>query len=103
MKRLAVSFSLGISLFAFAAMAQEFKGVIADSHCAAMKGAKAAQSDASCVRSCIKGGAKAVLVTPDGKIYKLSDQEKAVEHAGQKVTVEGKLQGDTITVESIKI
>ena len=41
-------------------------------------------------------------VTDDGKIYKFTDQAKVVEHAGHKVTVTGKVQGDTITVDKVK-
>jgi Protein of unknown function (DUF5818) len=39
-----------------------------------------------------------VLVTPD-KVYKLNNQEKVKNHVGEKVTLEGKLDGDTLTVE----
>jgi hypothetical protein len=41
-------------------------------------------------------------VTPEGKIYKIANQDKIVGNAGQDVTVIGKLKGDTITVDSVK-
>lgn len=95
-------FVLGLTLLAGGALAEEFKGYISDSHCA--KPGKAASADhASCAQACIKKGAQAVLATEDGKVYKLSDQAKATKHAGEKVTVTGKLEGDTIQVESVKM
>src|SRR5689334_6027674 len=96
----------GIALFstilavAIGALAADFTGYIIDETCAskpAMKGNEA------CARKCIKGGAPAVLLTNDSKVYKLDDQAKAVEHAGHKVVVAGTLAGDTIKVESIKV
>ena len=45
--------------------------------------------NAACAARCIKGGDPAVLVTADGKIYKIADQDKVVDHAGHKVTITG--------------
>jgi hypothetical protein len=99
-----VFFALAMSFLAVSAAAEEFKGYIGDSKCAAAQGAKSASHDhADCAASCIKAGAKAVLVTPEGKVYKLDDQAKAVKHAGKKVTVTGTLKGDTIKVDDVKI
>lgn len=92
-------FALGLLLSA-CAFAAEFSGYIIDEKCAskpAMKGNEA------CARKCIKGGSPAVLLTADAKVYKIDDQAKAVEHAGQKVKVTGALDGDTIKIESIQI
>jgi hypothetical protein len=86
------------AVFSFGALGADFKGYIIDQNCAskpAMKG------NVACAQRCIKGGAPAVLVTDNGKIYKLSDQAKATELAGKQVTVSGKLSGDTIDVASI--
>ncbi|MGA2211775.1 MAG: DUF5818 domain-containing protein [Bryobacteraceae bacterium] len=80
-------------------MAAEFKGFVEDTACstkAEMKG------DSACAKKCIKGGSPAVLVTEDGKIYKIANQDKIVASAGENVTVMGKLKGDTITVDSVK-
>ncbi len=80
-------------------MAAQFKGFVEDTKCStvpAMKG------DADCAKKCIKGGSPAVLVTPDGKIYKISNQDKIVASAGENVTVTGKLAGDTLTIDSVK-
>jgi hypothetical protein len=80
-------------------LAAEFKGFVEDTACStkpAMKG------DAACAQKCIKGGSPAVLVTPDGKIYKIANQDKIVASAGMDVTVTGKLMGDTLTIDSVK-
>ena len=50
----------------------------------------------------IGGGADAVLATEDGKIYAISNQDKIKDFAGKKVTVTGKVEGESITVESVK-
>jgi hypothetical protein len=43
-----------------------------------------------------------VLATDDGKIYKISDQEKVKADAGKKVTITGKVENETISVDSVK-
>jgi hypothetical protein len=81
------------------AMAAEYKGFVEDEKCSTnpeMKG------DAACAQKCIKGGSPAVLVTPDGKIYKIANQDKIVASAGLNVTVTGKLKGDTLTIDAVK-
>jgi len=80
-------------------MAAAFKGYIIDEKCskvASMKG------DVDCANKCIKGGSPAVLLTDDGKVYKIADQAKVTPMAGKEVTINGKLSGDTITVDSVK-
>jgi hypothetical protein len=47
-------------------------------------------------------GAPAMLATEEGKVYAIANQDKVKEMAGKKVTVTGKVEGDSITVESIK-
>ena len=37
------------------------------------------------------------------KVYKLADQDKVTAHAGHKVTITGKMEGDTIKVDSVKM
>jgi hypothetical protein len=61
------------------------------------------RGNVACAERCIKRGDAVVLVTDEGKIYKLDNQAKVLEHAGQKVTVSGKIDGETIAVESVKI
>jgi hypothetical protein len=80
-------------------LAAEFKGFVEDTKCSTNPAMK---DDAECAQKCIKGGSPAVLVGEDGKIYKIDNQAKIVDHAGMKVTVTGSLKGDTITVASVK-
>jgi hypothetical protein len=98
MKKLTTVAALSLGLAAMG-MAAEFKGFVEDQKCAGMPEMK---DDAQCAQKCIKGGSPAVLVTEDGKIYKIADQAKIVPHAGMKVTVTGNLKGDTISVDSVK-
>jgi hypothetical protein len=97
-----------LSIFALvclaaAVFAADFTGYIADDKCAAKQGAKAAsEKHSNCAAACIKNGSKAVLVTEEGKIYQISNQDKVTEHAGHKVTLSGKLDGETITVENVR-
>ena len=65
-------------------------------------GIPAMRSNIACIHKCINGGSPAVLVTADGKVYKIANQDKILASAGKNVTVDGKLAGDTITVENIK-
>ena len=85
--------------FAATMMAAEFKGFVEDETCSKMPEMK---GNVECAQKCIKGGTAAVLVTDDGKIYKIANQAKITPSAGKTVTVMGTLKGDTITVESVK-
>jgi hypothetical protein len=80
-------------------MAAEFKGFVEDTKCSTMPAMK---DNAECAQKCIKAGSPAVLVTPEGTIYKISNQDKIVASAGQNVTVTGKLKGDTLTIDTVK-
>ena len=86
-------------VFTLTALADELAGYISDSKCGA-KGAKDEHAD--CAVKCVKGGASPVFVT-DGKVYKISNQDKVVAHAGHKVTLSGTMDGDTIKVDSVKM
>ena len=95
-----------LAVFAFcaiSAMAAEWTGYIEDASCAGKKEDHGAAEDhAACAARCIKGGAPAVLVS-EGKVYKISNQDKVVAHAGKKVTITGTVEGDTIEVENVKM
>lgn len=98
MNKAILAFALAAS-FSTAAMAAEFKGYVIDEKCAAKAGMR---GNVDCATACIKDGSPAVLVTADGKVYKLDDQAKVVPLAGKQVTVTGMMKGDTITVSSVK-
>ena len=59
------------------------------------------QSAAGCTRVCLKKGAKYALVDGD-KIYMLDGGTDYLDKlAGERVTVSGTLNGDTISVRSV--
>ena len=79
-------------------MAADLTGYIMDQNCStkpAMKG------NVACAERCIKGGAPAVLVTDEGKVYKISNQDKVTQFAGKKVVLSGNLNADTIEVSKV--
>ena len=98
MKKFTTLAALVLGLSAMA-MAADFTGFVEDTACSTKPAMK---NDAECAKKCIKGGSPAVLIGEDGKVYKISNQDKIVAHAGEKVTVTGKVEGDTITVDEVK-
>lgn len=88
-----------VGLFAACAFAAEWKGTISDAKCGAAH-ADASEKSMACANKCVKGGQKAVFVT-DGKVIQIANQDKVAEHVGHKVTLTGKLSGDTVTVDSV--
>jgi hypothetical protein len=89
------------AFLATAAFAGEWTGYISESKCGA-KHASASAGDVACVKGCIKGGAKPVLVV-DGKVINISNTDKVPEALyGLKVKVTGDLQGDAVTIASIE-
>src|SRR6185437_10254914 len=88
-----------LSLAAISAMAANVTGYIVDKNCSSNK---AMLGNEACATACIKKGSPAVLATEDGKVYSIANQDKVKAEAGKKVTVTGKVEGDTITVDTIK-
>ena len=87
--------------FSMCAAAADWSGYVVDQTCA---GKKTMWDDSECVARCVRRGSSVVLVTEDGTIYKIANQEKVNSEAyGKKVTVTGKMEGDTITVEALKM
>jgi hypothetical protein len=88
-----------------------FSGEIMDSQCAdmgshdgMMKGEHASNAK-ECAIACVKKGGTYALYDPTAKkAYRLDNQKKAAQFAGQKVTVTGKLDsaGEVIQVGSIQ-
>jgi hypothetical protein len=95
-KKLAFVFSL----VAVSAFAEDIKGTISDAKCGKAH-ADASEKSMKCVNGCVKGGQKAVLVTEDGKILQIADQEKVAAHLGHKVTVSGKVTGDSVAIDKV--
>lgn len=88
---------LFIALAAFAFDNGKWTGYIGDSHCGADG---TGDGHASCAKKCIKEGYKPVLVVGD-KAYAIKNPDKVSEYIGDKVTVEGDITNDTITVAKI--
>lgn len=99
MKKFIVSATLVMSFTALSAFGASLTGYVGDSKCAAA-GKANSEAHAGCAEKCIKGGAAPVLVVGD-KVYKVSNPDTLTSSAGKKVTVDAKVDGDTITVEKV--
>ena len=109
-----------IALAAISTSAQSgktvFTGEISDSQCALNVHSKSqshkemtsthamGNTKADCVRECVKKmGGKFVLLTAEGKVYRLSNQEMPDQFAGEKVRVHGSVdKSGTISIEKIE-
>ena len=104
MKKYFLSGAMALLISAsFASMGGDvhLKGVIEDSTCAASKSQMSdPTSRVACVKKCLKMGATAVLVV-DGKVYKIANQKAVLKYAGENVSVDGAVNGDTIQVNKI--
>jgi hypothetical protein len=76
-----------------------WSGTVSDSNCGA-KHEAGTDADVACVKTCVEKGAKYVLAI-GGKVYQVEPQAKYKDHAGHKVKVTGKMEGDTITAEMV--
>ena len=92
-------FACMFALMSVAAFAETWSGTISDSNCAA-KHADASEKSMACAQKCVKGGAAPVFVTGD-KVLKIANPDAVAEHVGHKVSITGKLDGDTITVDKV--
>src|ERR1700733_4897982 len=96
----AVALSVTVA-FAFKPGDVHLKGVIEDSTCANSKSQMTPKdSRIACVKKCLKSGASAVLVVGD-KVYKISNQKDVLKYAGEDVSVDGTVTGDTIQVTKV--
>ena len=96
MKKLAIPFVL----FAATALAGDWTGYISETKCGAKHNDGSAAS-VGCVKGCIKGGAKPVLVV-DGKVVAISNTDKVPEALyGLKVKVKGEMKGEEVEIASI--
>ena len=102
MKKFALAFVGGLSLFAFSAMAADMTGFVSDAKCAADPAKAGSEAHAQCAAACAGKGAELVFVS-DGKVYKVNDQAKVKAHAGHKVTISGKVENGTLMVDSVKM
>lgn len=82
---------------------QSFDGVITDTHCGAKHKPAIAESAADCTLACVHSGEQFALVDGD-KMYVLKGQPKLLKRgAGERVTLTGTLNGNTISVASVRL
>jgi hypothetical protein len=98
MKKLALAFAV----CAVSAFAADMTGYVSDAKCAADAAKAESDAHANCAAACAKKGAELVFVS-GGKVYKVDSQDKVKAHAGHKVTISGKVEGDTLKVDSVKM
>ena len=89
-----------LAAFAFSAFAAEWTGAISEAGCGA-KHVDGSEKSMACVKGCVKKGAAPVFVTADGKVVKIANPDKVTEHLGHKVKVTGKLEGETLTIDTV--
>lgn len=102
MKKLVLGFTLALSLGSFGAFADQVTGYISEAHCGSAHSSPSAANTA-CIKKCLGGGSDPVLVS-DGKVIKIdaASKDKAVAYAGENVTVNGSIDGDTLKIDSIE-
>ena len=77
-------------------------GYVVDQRCATS--GKSMWANPTCVQKCVRDGDRVVLVTEQGKVFQLANQDKVeAESYGQKVAVVGKTEGDVVTVTTLQI
>jgi hypothetical protein len=88
-------------LLAVSAMAESMSGYIVDKSCA---NKPAMYGNEKCAQSCIKRGDPAMFAS-GGKVYNIdaSSKDKVTPHIGHKVKIDGKVTGDTISIDSISM
>ena len=99
MKKVAV-----VMVFAFVlsglAVAADVTGWVTDAACAS-KG-RAGADHAACAQKCAAKGGDLALVTDDKKVVKIHNKDAVKDHVGAKVTATGKVEGDSIHIDSVK-
>jgi hypothetical protein len=82
---------------------RSFSGVVTDSRCGARHARNSGKSPAECARACVRDGLQYTLIDGD-KVYALQGQAADLDRlAGQRTTVAGTLDGNTIQISSIAV
>src|SRR5512138_624793 len=118
MKRAVLFCAMALAAISTAAQSGKtvFTGEVSDSQCAMNVHSKSqshkemtsthtmGDTKADCVRECVKKmGGQFVLLTPEGKVYRLSNQDTPDQFAGEKVKVHGTVdKSGTISIEKIE-
>ncbi len=97
MKKLIATVAL-VSCFGLIAAAKDstLVGRVADSSCGT-------GTNAACVKKCWTKGAKAMIVTRNGKKYTVSNMSAVKAYAGDLVRVQGDVSGTSVKVEKVKV
>lgn len=83
-------------------LAGEYVGYLSDLKCA--NAGKAGEGHEKCAQGCVKGGQPIAFVNEaDKKVYTVHNQDAVKDHVGHKVTITGKLDGESIHVDSVKM
>ncbi len=97
-----------LTVFAVSGFAAEWTGVLSDASCGA-KHADATEASQTCAKRCFERSGNAVFVVGD-KVIKVNAasfdkvaKDKMSGHMGHKVTVTGKMDGETLVIESVKM
>jgi hypothetical protein len=92
--------TFGVSLATQRTGTNTFRGEIQDSECAG----SASHADTECTLECVRKGAQFVLYdSANNEVYRLDDQMKPGEFAGQKVILTGTLDASTKTIHVLTI
>jgi hypothetical protein len=76
-------------------------GYIVDQRCAAR--GKGMWTNAQCIETCLRDGDTVVVVTEEGKVFKIGNPDKITSDTyGQKVTLLGKVDADVIVVSGLQ-
>ncbi|HZQ69775.1 MAG TPA: hypothetical protein VFA68_14730 [Terriglobales bacterium] len=81
--------------------AKSFAGVVTDSRCGA-RHQDASKSPSECAQICVRNGSSYVLVDGDKSLMLAGDTAQIAKLAGQRVSVAGSLDGETLKVDSIR-
>jgi hypothetical protein len=102
MRKLTAVTAVVLSFACTGAFAESLTGYVSDAMCAKDPHKVASDDHAACAQKCIQGGEKPVLVVGE-KVYTITNPDTLVPHAGHKVTVDGDVKGDALTVKSVKM
>lgn len=82
---------------------QVFSGIVTDSRCGAKHPQDSAQSPAECIRSCVRHGAKYMLVDGEAN-YILAGSPAVLDGlAGQRARIQGVLDGAVLSVTAAAV
>ncbi|HEX3569583.1 MAG TPA: hypothetical protein VHU44_02045 [Acidobacteriaceae bacterium] len=102
MRKFAAVTAIALSFACTGAFAESLTGYVSDAMCAKDPHKVSSADHAACAQKCIQGGEKPVLVVGE-KVYTITNPEILVPHAGHKVTVNGEVKGDALTVKTVKM